>query len=159
MFIILKKQLHARKQGKDILDKNPLLLTSIRLHSIPSALVPERFHFTIATEDGKFSSKGSIKCQNRKAEDYMFFNGGASGIMTVDHDVQLSFYHDTMFDKEKLFQIWFNTRFITFENENGVTSKDVRLIFQKSQLDKACKDIGHKLYSDTFYVELLFKNS
>jgi len=85
----------------------------------------------------------------------MFFNGGASGICPVDHDVQLSFYHDTMFDKEKLFQLWFNTRFITFEDEG---TKDVRLIFQKSQLDKACKDTGHKLYSDTFHIELLLKS-
>lgn len=148
-----------RRQGKEIPEKNPLLLTSIRLHSIPSGLLPEKLHFTIATEDGKFSSKGNIKCQNRKAEDYMFFNGGASGIATVDHDVQLSFYHDTMFDKEKLFQLWFNTRFITFEEEGGTLSKDVRLIFQKSQLDKACKDTGHKLYSDQFHIELLLKST
>ena len=35
-------------------------------------------------------------------------------------------------------------------------SRPRSLILTKAELDKACKDVHHKLYADTFRIELIF---
>jgi len=162
----MEKWLALNKEKKTLLDRNPVLLTTIRLHSPPHLKAP---WFTIKTKDCSFSSKGKLEAQRRPAEDYIFFAGtGITGIAALDHDVQIVFYNETIKGKEKLFQLWFNTRFMTDEDivkdeenedDDEEGSRLIRLSFQKWQLDKACKDTQNKTYSDSFRLELIFKSA
>eukprot|EP00457_Paulinella_chromatophora_P006229 gb/GEZN01006247.1/.p1 GENE.gb/GEZN01006247.1/~~gb/GEZN01006247.1/.p1 ORF type:complete len:468 (-),score=44.80 gb/GEZN01006247.1/:114-1517(-) len=158
-----EKQLVLRSQKKDIPDSNPLILTSLWLRSVMGGaqLDPTKLWFAVTTEQGKFSSKGTLKCNGRLAEDYMFWaSTGSSGIATLDGDVRIQIYQDSMFDKEKLCQLWINTRFIDTvnttspETEDFSGAKNIQISFGKMQLDKACKDIEHKLFTDNFTLEL-----
>lgn len=162
-----ERLLVMRAEGEELPESRPLTLTTLRLRSVMGGreLDPAKMFFTITTNEGKMSSKGKYKCQGRLAEDYMFWapNTG-SGIATLDGDVRIQVYQDTMFDKEKLFQLWINTRFVNSTENFGhesqgaslgaPTKNNIILTFGKMQLDKACKDIAHSLFSDKFTMEL-----
>eukprot|EP00753_Platysulcus_tardus_P002851 PLAT11961.1.p2 GENE.PLAT11961.1~~PLAT11961.1.p2 ORF type:complete len:367 (+),score=184.87 PLAT11961.1:52-1152(+) len=65
--------------------------------------------------------------------------------LRVRGDVKLIFYdHDRVGADDKMFHLWFNTGFI----------EDGYLCFEKSVVDKACKDTKHKLYDPNFKVEI-----
>jgi len=64
--------------------------------------------------------------------------------LMVMGDVKLQFYHKDRYNTEKMFQLWFHTAFI----ENNY------LVFEKSVLDKACKDKDHKRFDNSFKLEI-----
>ena len=65
--------------------------------------------------------------------------------LKVFGDVKLLFYDEDKYSKDdKMFHIWFNTAFI----ENNY------LCFEKSVVDKACKDKQDKLFDANFKVEI-----
>eukprot|EP00808_Paulinella_micropora_P016879 g14433.t1 len=156
-----EKMLVLRDRGKDIPPTNPLILTSVLLRSVMggASLDPAKLNFAITTSDVKFSSKGGVKCQGRLAEDYIFWTAtAAQGICELNGDVRIQVYQDSMFDKEKLFQLWINTRFIDTNvqagNADEFGQKHIQISFGKMQLDKACKDVEHKLFTQSFTLEL-----
>eukprot|EP00048_Salpingoeca_helianthica_P000534 m.42216 g.42216 ORF g.42216 m.42216 type:complete len:372 (+) comp10618_c0_seq2:198-1313(+) len=65
--------------------------------------------------------------------------------LPVQEDIRIEFFHRKG-GKEKMFQVWFNTHFID----------DLKVSFQKPELDKANKDKKHKLFPADFTVELTF---
>jgi hypothetical protein len=110
--------------------RNPVLLQSIRLMGIPPASKGKDLWFKLVAADGKYSSKGRITPVRRVAEDYVFFQGSQSsvGIASLDQDVHITFFVGGMFDTNKLFAFWFNTRMIGMMdgNENSEQEVEVR---------------------------------
>jgi len=157
-----EKYLSLKKGGKSLPARNPMILVTIRIYGLPPKF--KNPWFTITSEDGSYTSKGKIEAQRRPAEDYVFFTGtGSTGIAALDNDVKMAFYYEKFSGGKKvLFQLWFNTRFVTEDNiVTGNEDEDtrfLRLSFLKWQLDKACKDHKNKHYSDSFRLELLFKS-
>jgi phosphatidylinositol-3,4,5-trisphosphate 3-phosphatase/dual-specificity protein phosphatase PTEN len=65
--------------------------------------------------------------------------------LKVRGDVKMIFYDEDQYSKDdKMFHLWFNTAFI----ENNY------LCFEKSVIDKACKDKHNKLFDASFRVEI-----
>ena len=62
----------------------------------------------------------------------------------VSGDIKLSFFDKDQYTKDKMFHIWFNTAFI----ENNY------LCFEKSVVDKACKDKENKVFDPNFKLEI-----
>jgi len=150
--------LAARKAKKPIPDSNPLLLMSITLHAVPKVVREKgvEMFFELESQGTTYNSKGRLQGELHQAEDSLVFLGNsATGIASVDHDVQVNFMHTTTTGKQKMFAFWFNTRFLELDEESGT----YKLILKKKELDKACKDKKHKLYSDVFRVELIFGDS
>ncbi len=75
-------------------------------------------------------------------------------LIDLTEDFRLEFSARTSFGREKLFQCWFNTRFIRTDMSSG----EPRLIVPKKDLDKACKDTKHKKYSPDMHLEIVFSN-
>lgn len=149
-------------------ERNPVLLQSIRLVGIPPSTRGKDVWFKLVQADGKYSSKGRLVPERRLAEDYILLSSGSgTGITPLDHDVTVHFYTGGMFDTTKLFAFWFNTRFIGMMDGGENNDKEVELddggtrtlVLSKAQLDKACKDVNHKLFLDTFRVELVFTSA
>jgi hypothetical protein len=154
---------------------NPVLLSAIRLHSIPKQTTNKDIWFKIRNSSSKYESKGKIVVDRRLAEDYLYFTTNTKqGIVMLDGDVELIFYYGGLFDlnPQKLFACWFNTRFFLTDeeiqtntinnNNNNNTNNNIIdsstnrvLTFLKCDLDKACKDTKHKDFSDTFRMDLV----
>ena len=67
-----------------------------------------------------------------------------ASLMFVSGDIKLSFFDKDQYTKDKMFHIWFNTAFI----ENNY------LCFEKSVVDKACKDKENKVFDPNFKLEI-----
>jgi phosphatidylinositol-3,4,5-trisphosphate 3-phosphatase/dual-specificity protein phosphatase PTEN len=141
---------------------NPVILTSVRIHGIPKVTIGKDIWFKIENNNAKFNSKGKVPAERRAAEDYILFtSSGRTGIFALDGDCQFQFFCGGLFESAKLFQFWFNTRFLVGEDEDRVLTQSrdnsmLQLVLPKSELDKACKDTKHKIFSDTFKIELIF---
>ena len=59
-------------------------------------------------------------------------------------DVKLQFFDKDQYGTDKMFHIWFNTGFI----ENNY------LCFEKSVVDRACKDKENKVFDPNFKLEI-----
>jgi len=153
------KILQRQRENKPIPDRNPLLIQSITLYSIPKAVRANNvdIYFQLTTKDSNYSSKGQITPVRQLGSDLILFQSDSStGIASVDQDVFCTFaYHNLT--KVKMFQFWFNTRMLEADASSGKSDyQTYRLILKKSELDKALKDKKHKLYSDQMRVELVF---
>jgi len=159
-----EKLLQLRRENKLLPDRNPLILTTVTIHGIPKACRSANVDvwFQLTSKEAKFSSKGKIPAERRLAEDYLFFQGtGLSGLASLDGDVTLKFSNQTLGRQAAMFQCWFNTRMLAFEQtkENEDGEAITRLVLKKNELDKAIKDKSHKLYSDTMTLELIFRSA
>lgn len=68
--------------------------------------------------------------------------------LVVRHNVKLVFFDwDSVGKDDKMFHLWFNTGYI----DNNY------LVFQKSVVDKACKDKKHSNFDPGFKVEIFFR--
>ena len=96
---------------------------------------------------------------NKKKEEYTVtdfelpfieFPMNLAGI-AVCGDVKIQFFNVSLFQKDKLFKLWFNTNFLP---ANGVYE------IKKEAIDKACKDKKCKIYKDEFkiVIEFIFNN-
>jgi len=63
----------------------------------------------------------------------------------VQGDVKVEFYHIGVINKDKIFKFWFNTNFLT---------SDTKLVLNKNEIDKACKDVDCKNFKQNFKVEV-----
>jgi len=75
-------------------------------------------------------------------------------LIDVNEDFRLEFASKGSFGKEKLFQCWLNTRFVRTDLSSG----EPRLVVPKRELDKACKDLKHKKFPESFCLEIVFSN-
>jgi len=183
---MLRQQREQQQQAEvprllPIPDKNPCILQSVRVIGIPRITVGKDVWFKMASANDskpaiKYTSKGKVALERRVAEDYLLFSPGSSdgrGIVTLDNDVLCTFYSGGLFDTAKLFAFWINTRMIGrmegYEHiirptpkphasgqEQSEENAPRTLVLHKADLDKACKDVGHKLFTDSFRVELTF---
>merc|ERR1711871_734355 len=62
----------------------------------------------------------------------------------VTGDVKLEFFDRQQYTMDKMFHVWFHTGFI----ENNY------LCFEKSVIDKACKDKEHRIFDPNFKLEI-----
>lgn len=68
----------------------------------------------------------------------------------VDDDVRITFvYRKNFIQKKKLFQVWFNTRFLPTD---GKGKGELTLI--KPQIDKICKDFKHRAVPKNFKITI-----
>lgn len=96
--------------------------------------------FEVSSSFTFFSSRDQIAV--RRARDELLFVCGNK--IPVAGDIKVVFYHSTLFGRERMFQFWFNTRFI----------EGSRLTLTKMQLDKAHKDTKHKTFPEDLCVEI-----
>jgi len=154
----LDKILQRRREKKEFPNHNPLIVQSVTVHYIPKAVRGSNveFWFTMSNSDSTYSSKGQITPDRRAGSDLILFQSeSANGIASVDNDVLLTFQYATTLSTVKMFQCWFNTRMLEPESKNA-EYQTYRIILKKNELDKACKDKKHKLYSDQLRVEVTF---
>ncbi|KAL9979316.1 hypothetical protein ACROYT_G016964 [Oculina patagonica] len=84
-------------------------------------------------------------------------------------DIRIEFFHKDMFKKERMFQFWFNTFFVSqaahtekiYEDEPTLRTfecdPDLRYFdVGKEDLDKAHKDMKEKMYTADFRVRVIF---
>jgi len=157
-----EKYLGIKRDGKVLPPRNPLLLLSIQIHTIPKIIRDGKAEvfFSVESSDSKYNSKGRITPDKRVADDYILFQAGDSstGIASVDQDVLVTFYHSTLTGKAKMWAFWFNTRFLVPDSNDNDEEETYRYVLKKKELDKACKDKKHKAYSDGLRVELFFRS-
>eukprot|EP00823_Brevimastigomonas_motovehiculus_P005559 TRINITY_DN4133_c0_g1_i1.p1 TRINITY_DN4133_c0_g1~~TRINITY_DN4133_c0_g1_i1.p1 ORF type:complete len:1108 (-),score=344.27 TRINITY_DN4133_c0_g1_i1:179-3502(-) len=150
--------LQGRRAKREIQTSNPLILSTVILRPIPKAILQSgvAVWFTVECADSNYSTQKQIEPDRRLSDNYIAFHGNneLTGITTVDHDVNITFYHSTSLGKEKMFQFWFNTRFCVPDNTDDQVC---HLTLSKSELDKACKDKKHSMYTDAFRVELTLR--
>jgi phosphatidylinositol-3,4,5-trisphosphate 3-phosphatase/dual-specificity protein phosphatase PTEN len=118
-------------------------------------------YFTVSRqslEQGKDERSGELVCKLEQLYDYSdfaqvrhfkkderFVDLDCSGHrLFVSGDIKLSFFDKDQYTKDKMFHIWFNTAFI----ENNY------LCFEKSVVDKACKDKENKVFDPNFKLEI-----
>jgi len=164
----------------EIPPRNPVLLQSIRLFGIPRPTLNKDVWFKLVLEasgDGgaKYTSKGRVTPVRHVGEDYLTFQAPkvGTGITAVDQDVQITFFTGGLFETTKLFSFWFSTRFLGLGPESNEAPKvmslsealaagrdeedePLTLSLVKHELDKACKDVHHKIFIESFRVELTF---
>jgi len=153
------KYLVLKRDGKVLSPRNPVLLLSIQIHTIPKIARTSNVDvwFTLENGTSKYNSKGQLTPDKRTADDCLLFQGSSStGVASVDQDVLITFYHSTLTGKAKMWAFWFNTRFLVPDSDNE-EEETYRLILKKKDLDKACKDKKHKAFSDALSVEILFR--
>mmetsp|Transcript_26380 Transcript_26380/g.49300 ORF Transcript_26380/g.49300 Transcript_26380/m.49300 type:complete len:177 (+) Transcript_26380:1694-2224(+) len=144
--------------------KRSVKLTRICLLPIPHVCKTDQVFFSIWSpkpdnNDNKqnvWKSKGIVKCQRRPAQDYMLFTGGESGITRLDGDAKFTFTYEQGFmsRSQKLFHFWLNTRRFLHPTPGKPGFFNYTLF--KAELDKACKDKAHEIFSDAFCVEMEF---
>eukprot|EP00744_Colponema_vietnamica_P004739 GILI01007017.1.p1 GENE.GILI01007017.1~~GILI01007017.1.p1 ORF type:complete len:642 (+),score=181.18 GILI01007017.1:133-2058(+) len=100
--------------------------------------------FNIKNAGRKFSSKSCGRVPSCRSDD-PFVDIAVDGYVLFD-DCKFELFHKTLFGKEKLCQLWFNTTFI----ENNT------LVFKKADLDKAYKDKDCKRFDANFSVIFTF---
>lgn len=123
-----------------------LILASIKFIGIPTfaqgTCVPQ---FTIRKGLDKFLLFGSppVEGIHRDQKEVVL----PLPPLPVCEDIKIEFFHRKSTGKEKMFHLWFNTFFV-----------DDTLTFRlaKPELDKANKDKKHKLFPESFAVELTF---
>jgi len=143
--------------------KRHVKLMRICLLPIPHVCRTDQVFFSVwsptpENNDNKqniWKSKGAVKCQRRPAQDYMLFTGGESGIKGLEGDAKFTFTYEQGFmsRSQKLFHFWINTRFL--HPTPGKPGFFNYTLF-KAELDKACKDKAHEVFSDAFCVEMEF---
>ena len=119
-----------RRSGLPPPPKASLFLQEIILHNLPSSLRHGEVWFAITQNNRKamqYKSKGHIHPSFhvvRTAADHEKGNGGKKSKLVNVHftfgdrpmllteDVNVEFRHDSTFGKEKMFQYWFNTRYV-----------------------------------------------
>jgi len=151
------------KEHDKIPAQNPLSIRQITLITIPQAVKAQATNvwFEITTNDVEYSSKNKVKAvryikEGLRAHNTIVFGPKSmEGIPTVDEDVKIQFFHSTAFGKNKMFQLWFNTRFLMASSDPNVTI----LNLPKKELDKAVKDKKCKNYEENFAVEIEFSKT
>jgi len=151
------------KEHDKIPNQNPLSIRQITLITIPQAVKAQATNvwFEITTNDVEYSSKNKVKAvryikEGLRAHNTIVFGPKSmEGIPTVDEDVKIQFFHSTAFGKNKMFQLWFNTRFLVASSDPNVTI----LNLPKKELDKAVKDKKCKNYEENFAVEIEFSKT
>eukprot|EP00954_Amorphochlora_amoebiformis_P016933 1315852-Amorphochlora_amoeboformis.AAC.1 len=74
--------------------------------------------------------------------------------MVVDEDVQILFiYKKGWRKKKKIFQFWFNTRFLKPDLRG-----QCKVVLRKSQIDKICKDRKHEVVPEKFTITVSLSN-
>jgi phosphatidylinositol-3,4,5-trisphosphate 3-phosphatase/dual-specificity protein phosphatase PTEN len=112
------RYLQLRKLGIPFVASHFVALTSIRLQGIPKMTTNKDVWFKLMTKEGVFESKGKIQPDRRLAEDYLLFSADSrKGILSFDGDCQVEFYCGGLFDTQKMFSCWFNTRFFMTDGE------------------------------------------
>jgi len=97
---------------------------------------------------------GKTKGRAPKRYDTIVFDAASKLIPMID-DVQVVFYAKVgVSGKKKLFQIWFNTRYIQLQAQDENDNPSV--VFHKVDIDKVCKDTKHKNYLENFKLEIVF---
>uniref|UniRef100_A0A7S4DZQ8 Phosphatidylinositol 3,4,5-trisphosphate 3-phosphatase and dual-specificity protein phosphatase PTEN n=1 Tax=Lotharella globosa TaxID=91324 RepID=A0A7S4DZQ8_9EUKA len=86
----------------------------------------------------------------------MWMVRGSGEELVVDDDVRVTFVFRGRYSmkRKKVFQAWFNTRFLDFNLRGEAT-----LRLQKSQIDKICKDLKHKVVPENFTMTIHFQAS
>ncbi len=137
-----------------------LFLHSIILHTIPKAAAgsEEDIYFTVNQTDQSEAWNSMKHCRPGFDKEKKTVTFDLSKKMfSIFEDVKLEFAVKTALGKEKLFQCWMNTRY----QDLVMTANDPfpRVVFEKRQLDKACKDTKDKKYLPEFRVEFIFAPS
>ena len=100
---------------------NPVLLLAIRFNGIPRTAVNKEISFSLKQSDGStFAPSRSALSVVRSSPTSppsltLLPSSSARGLASLQGDVQCVFYASTRFDSVKLFQCWFNTRFLGHE--------------------------------------------
>ena len=104
---------------------NPVLLLAIRFHGIPRLAVSKEISFTLKQSDGSTytSSRSALSIVRSSPPSppslTIMSSSSSRGLASLQGDVQCVFHVSTRFDSVKLFQCWFNTRFLG-EQMDGV---------------------------------------
>jgi len=147
--------------------KVTLFLNTVIFHGIPKNMGPSVLYFTIAHP---YSDEPRRTKLNSNKISHAFIDKGAKKVIwdfskflvPVEEDVQFVFYKKTKVGKEKLLQIWLNTRYEELERVQSFTDSNeyvARIAFKKDDQDKACKDKKHKLFDADFAVEFQFADT
>lgn len=112
-----------RRSGLTPPPKSSLFLNEIVLQNIPKKLKSGEVWFTITQNNRKalqYKSKGHVQPRlrvidngtgDKKGPTHMIFSFGNKPILLTE-DIQLEFQITTKTGKRKLFQLWFNTRYV-----------------------------------------------
>lgn len=139
---ILKKNMRHPLIFKTIIIKKIRMITVPDFGTVKKYCCPT---FKIENSENVFNSIDSIKKKEYECTlPYIDFQIGKNGFQ-VTGDVKITFYHNHLLNKDKIFKLWFNTLFIPEDGE---------LIIEKNMIDKACKDKNNKHFKQNFAIEI-----
>ena len=130
------------------IEYNVVYITKIRMITVPPfSKIGSYCCPTFTIENGDLSFKWSDK--NKKKDGYPELTPSVDFVLPerfeVKGDVKIQFEHMHSLGRELMFKLWFNTIFVP---ESG------KLVYPKTLIDRACKDIVCKKFKDTFAVEI-----
>jgi len=144
--------------------KTTLFVNTVTFHGLPKNLGPSELYFTIAhpySETHRTKLNSSKICSANIDKHNKIVTWDISKLLVpVEEDVQFVFNKKTKLGKEKLIQVWINTRYVELERVVDPNGDYVqRILFPKDALDKACKDKKNKIFDADFQLEITFADT
>jgi phosphatidylinositol-3,4,5-trisphosphate 3-phosphatase/dual-specificity protein phosphatase PTEN len=146
--------------------RTTLFLNKVLVRNIGKAFANAEVFFTIlepsqGDDDVGDASKEKLYSSRKLIDPVYYVNTDtlcwdlSKKLVDLNEDFRMEFAAKTGFGREKMFQCWLNTRFLTID----VSSGEPRVTVPKKELDKACKDLHNKRYPANMHLELVFSKT